>query len=69
MSVKNKGNGDKQQLQDDIKKLSMWSEKLQMFFNFEKCKCLRTGHGNAGVTYEIGDIILCKTVKEMGLVV
>ena len=28
-------NGDKQQLQDDIDKLIMWSEKWQMLFNFE----------------------------------
>ena len=33
-----KGNGDKQQLQDDIDKLIKWSEKWQMLFNFEKCK-------------------------------
>ena len=39
-----KGNGDKQQLQDDIDTLIKWSEKLQMLFNFEKCKCLHAGH-------------------------
>ena len=31
-----KGNGDKQQLQDDIGKLIKWSEKWQMLFNFQK---------------------------------
>ena len=49
-----KGNGDKQQLQDDIYKLFKWSEKLQMLFNFEKCKCLHTWLGNTGVNYEMG---------------
>ena len=31
-----KGNGDKQQLQDDIDTLIKWSEKWQMLFNCEK---------------------------------
>ena len=43
---KNKGNVDKQQLQDDIDTLIKWFEKWQMLFNFEKCKCLHAGHGN-----------------------
>ena len=47
-----KGNGDIQQLQDDIDKLIKWSEKWHMFFNFEKC--LHAGHGNTGVNYEMG---------------
>ena len=57
-----KGNGDKQQLQDDIDKLIKWSEKWQMLFNFQKFKCL-----HAGVNYEMGGTILCKTVKEKDL--
>ena len=31
-----------------------WSEKWQMLFNFEKCKCLYAEHGNTGVNYEMG---------------
>ena len=62
-----KGNGDKQQLQDDIDKLIKWSEKWQMLFNFQKCKCLHAGHGNTGVNYEMGGTILCQTVKEKDL--
>ena len=61
------GNGDKQQLQDDIDKLIKWSEEWQMLFNFQKCKCLHAGHGNTGVNYEMGGTILCKTVKEKDL--
>ena len=64
---KNKGNGDKQQLQDDIDKLIEWSEKWQKLCNFQKCKCLHAGHGNTGVNYEMGGTILCKTVKEKDL--
>ena len=63
---KNKGNGDKQ-LQDDIDTLIKWSEKWQMLFNFEKCKCLHAGHGNTGVNYAIEGTSLCKTVKEKDL--
>ena len=51
---KTKGIGDKQKLQDDIYKLVRWSEKLQMLFNFGKCKCLQTGPGNTGINYEMG---------------
>ena len=60
-------NGDKQPLQDDIDKLIKWSEKWQMLFNFQKCKCLHAGHGNTGVNYEMGGTIICKTVKEKDL--
>ena len=59
--------GDKQKLQDDIDKLVKCSEKWQMIFNFEKCKCLHTGPGNTGMNYEIGGTILGKTVKEKDL--
>ena len=45
-----KGNGDKQQLQDDIDTLIKWSEKWQMLFNFEKCKCLQQDMETLGWT-------------------
>ncbi len=38
-----------------------------MLFNFEKCKCLHTWHGNTRMNYEMGGTILCKTVKENDL--
>ena len=41
-----KSDADRQQLQDDLNKLTEWSEKWQMLFNYGKCKCLHTGHGN-----------------------
>ena len=59
--------GDKQHLQNDIYILEKWSEKWQMLFNFGKCKCLHTGHGNLNVNYKIGDTVLGTTVKEKDL--
>ena len=44
--------GDKQHLQNDLDKL-VWSEKWQMLFNFGKCKCLHTGHGNWDINYNM----------------
>ena len=38
-----------------------------MLFNFGKCRCLHTVPGNTGVNYEMGGIILSKTVKEKDL--
>ena len=48
-----KGNGDKQQLQDDIYKLIKWSENGRCYSIFKKCKFLHAGHGNTGVNYEM----------------
>ena len=59
--------GDKQHLQNDLNKLVKWSEKRQMLFNFEKCKCLHTGHGNMDVNNKMGDTVLSTTVKEKDL--
>ena len=56
--------GDKQHLQNDLDRLVKWSEKWQMLFNFGKCKCLHTGHGNLNVNYKMGDTVLGTTVKE-----
>ena len=57
----------KMTLINDIDKLVKWSEKWQMLFNFEKCKCLHTGSRNTGMNYEMGGTILSKTVKEKDL--
>ena len=38
-----------------------------MLFNFGKCKCLHTGHGNLDVIYKMGDTVLGTTVKETDL--
>ena len=34
-----------------------------MLFNFGKCKCLHTGHGNLDVNYKMGDTVLGITAK------
>ena len=59
--------GDQQHLQNDLDRLVKWSEKWQMLFNFGKCKCLHTGHGNLNVHYKVGDTVLGTTVKEKDL--
>ena len=58
---------DRQQLQNDLNKLNEWSEKWQMLFNYGKCKCLHTGHGNEDAQYTMGDTALNTTVKEKDL--
>ena len=57
--------GDKQHLQNNLHKLVKWSDKL--LFNFGKCKCLHTGHGNLYVNYKVGDTVRGTTVKEKDL--
>ena len=59
--------GDKQHLQNDIDRLVKWSDKWQILFNFGKCECLHTGHGNLDVKYKMGDTVLGTTVKEKDL--
>ena len=53
-----KSDADRQHLQDDLNKLIEWSEKWQMMFNFGKCKCLHTGHGNEDAQYTMGGTVL-----------
>ena len=64
---KTKEIGGKKNVQDDIDTFVKWSEKLQMLFNFGKCKCLHTGPGNTSMNYEMGGTILSKAVKEKDL--
>ena len=52
---------------NDLNKLIEWSEKWQMLFNFGKCKCLHTGHGNEDAQYTIGGTVLNTTLKEKDL--
>ena len=40
--IKIKSDADRQHLQDGLNKLTEWSQKWQMLFNFGKCKCLHT---------------------------
>ena len=64
---KMKIDADRQHLQNDVNKLIEWSEKWQMLFNFGKCKCLHTGHGNEDAQYTMGDTVLNTYLKGKGL--
>ena len=67
MFSKIKSDADRQHLQDDLNKLTEWSEKWQMLFNFGKCKCLHTGHGSEDAQYTMGGTVLNTTLKEKDL--
>ena len=62
-----KSDANRQHLQDDLNKLIEWSEKWQMLFNFGKCKCCHTGHGNEDAQYTMGGTVLNTTLKEKDL--
>ena len=62
-----KSDADRQQLQDDLNKLTEWSENWQMLFNYGKCKCLHSGHGNEDAQYTMGDTVLNRKRKGKGL--
>ena len=65
--TKIESDADRQQLQDDLNKLTEWSEKWQMLFNYGKCKRLHTAHGNEVAQYTMSDTVLNTTVKEKEL--
>ena len=64
---KNKSDADRHYLQDDRNRLTEWSEKWQMLFNFGKCKFLHTGHGNKNIYYTTVGTVLSITIKEKDL--
>ena len=43
--------GSSQVLQEDLDSLVRWSEKWQMLFNQDKCKCLHIGRSNGKSDY------------------
>ena len=59
-----KCDADREHLQEYLSKLTEWSEKWQMLFNFGKCKCLHTGRGKEDVQYKMCSIVLNITVKK-----
>ena len=50
-----KTDAEKDIFQADLTMLVKWSEKWQRLFNFGKCICVHTGHGNASKEYFMGD--------------
>ena len=59
-----KSDADKETLQDDLTKLTKWSENWLMLFNFGKCKCIHIGDGNVSKEYFMGNTISGTSVKE-----
>ena len=51
-------------LQNDLDKSVKWFENWQMLFNFGKCKCLHTEHGNLDINNKMGDTVLSTTIKK-----
>ena len=46
-------NSDSKLIQEDLDKLSQWSETWQLKFNVEKCKTLHFGNNNLEITYNL----------------
>ena len=44
-------NSDSKLIQEDLDKLSQWSETWQLKFNVEKCKTLHFGHNSLETNY------------------
>ena len=55
-----KSGADRQQSQHDLHKMTEWSEKWQMLFNFEKWQFLHTGYENEDAQYTMGGTVLNK---------
>ena len=54
-------------LQDDLNRLSEWSEKWQMQLNVNKCSILSVGKDNRPVDYTLNDTTLERSYSEMDL--
>ena len=50
-------------IQGYLNRLVQWSDKWQMLFNQNKCKCLHIGRANGKEPYEMHDTVLIKTSK------
>ncbi len=66
---------DREELQNDLDKLSNWAEAWQMKFNAGKCKIMHLGYGNAGHKYYLNDMcqphelqVTCEE-KDLGVIV
>ena len=62
---------DKKKLQDDLQKISNWSEKWEMPFNINKCQILHVGSRNKKFDYDLCDEKLksAQSVKDLGITV
>ena len=59
------------QLQDDLKKIGVWSVKWQMPINLEICKAMRIGSRNQNARYELlgKEIASCQQEKDLGVII
>ena len=62
---------DKQRLQDDLRKISDWSERWEMPFNINKCQILHVGSRNEKFDYELcGEKLKsAQSIKDLGVTV
>ena len=59
------------ELQEDLDTLFEWSNKWQMMFNAQKCKCLHFGHANIHANYCIGGVQIeqIQFEKDLGVLI
>ena len=62
---------DRMSLQDDLRKISEWSERWEMPFNINKCHILQVGTRNHKFEYEMSGIKLqsVESVKDLGVTI
>ncbi len=58
---------DREALQQDLDRLSEWSQQWQMKFNVDKCSVVHLGPKNIQCNYKLGQSELKKSVKERDL--
>ncbi len=60
---------DRQSLQEDLRKISAWSDKCEMTFNVNKCHFLQVGTRNQNYEYEMNGVKLksAQCVKDLGV--
>ncbi len=62
---------DTQRLQEDLRKISEWSDRWEMPFNVNKCHILQVGTRNKKYEYEMGGVKLESVycVKDLGVTI
>ncbi len=62
---------DRQSLQEDLRKISAWSDRWEMPFNVNKCHILQVGTRNKKYEYEMGEVKLenVHCVKDFGVMI
>jgi hypothetical protein len=58
---------ERQSLQNDLDKLTSWSQRWQLPFNTDKCSVVHIGSRNNHYQYKIGDVVLKESSEEKDL--